>query len=199
MPTVPRPVLCLASVSPRRRELLAQIGVPHTIVGAHIDENVRPEEGAREYVIRMAREKALAVRAKGEKLPVLGADTAVVLDEAIFGKPKGRADALAMLGRLSGRTHSVLTAMALSAGGELCVSVSTSEVRFRPLSAEECAAYWETGEPQDKAGGYAIQGCGAVFIEWLSGSYSGVMGLPLYETAELLRAAGVACWYGGSR
>lgn len=122
-----------------------------------------------------------------------------MLDEVIFGKPTGRADGLAMLGRLSGRTHSVLTAVALSAGRELCVSVSASEVRFRPLSAEECAAYWETGEPHDKAGGYAIQGRGAVFIEWLSGSYSGVMGLPLYETAELLRAAGVPCWYGASR
>ncbi|HWG31024.1 MAG TPA: Maf family protein [Steroidobacteraceae bacterium] len=199
MRTVSEPVLCLASVSPRRQELLSQIGVPHTVTGAHIDETVRPEEGAREYVIRMAREKALAVRGKGERLPVLAADTTVVLDEVIFGKPTGRADGLAMLGRLSGRTHSVLTAVALSAGQELSVSVSASEVRFRPLSAEECAAYWETGEPHDKAGSYAIQGRGAVFIEWLSGSYSGVMGLPLYETAELLRAAGVPCWYGASR
>jgi septum formation protein len=199
MPSVHKPVLCLASVSPRRQELLAQIGVPHSVVGAHIDEKVMPAESAREYVIRMAREKALAVRAKGEQLPVLAADTTVVLDEVIFGKPKGRADGLAMLGRLSGRTHSVLTAVALSAGGELAVSVSASEVRFRPLSAQECAAYWETGEPHDKAGAYAIQGRGAVFIEWLSGSYSGVMGLPLYETAELLRAAGVSCWDGASR
>jgi septum formation protein len=193
------PVLCLASVSPRRHELLAQIGVPHTGVGAHIDEAVLPDEGPREYVTRMAREKALAVRRKGETLPVLAADTAVVLDEVIFGKPKGRADGLAMLSQLSGRTHDVLTAVALSVGGDVSVSVSTSEVRFRPLSPEECAAYWETEEPQDKAGGYAIQGRGAVFIEWLSGSYSGVMGLPLYETAELLRAAGVPCWYGASR
>jgi septum formation protein len=199
MPSVHKPVLCLASVSPRRQELLAQIGVPHSVVGAPIDEKVMPAESAREYVIRMAREKALAVRAKGEQLPVLAADTTVVLDEVIFGKPKGRADGLAMLGRLSGRTHSVLTAVALSAGGELAVSVSASEVRFRPLSAQECAAYWETGEPHDKAGAYAIQGRGAVFIEWLSGSYSGVMGLPLYETAELLRAAGVSCWDGASR
>ena len=199
MRTVSEPVLCLASVSPRRQELLSQIGVPHTVTGAHIDETVGPEEGAREYVIRMAREKALAVRGKGERLPVLAADTTVVLDEVIFGKPTGRSDALAMLGRLSGRTHSVLTAVALSAGRELSVSVSASEVRFRPLSAEECAAYWETGEPRDKAGRYAIQGRGAIFIEWLSGSYSGVMGLPLYETAELLRAAGVPCWYGASR
>jgi septum formation protein len=193
---MPDPVLCLASVSPRRRELLTQIGVPHTVLGAHIDESVLFEEGPREYVTRMAREKALAVRGKGGTLPVLAADTIVVLDEVIFGKPKGRGDGIAMLGKLSGRTHEVLTAVALSADAGVSVSVSTSEVRFRPLSTEECVAYWETGEPHDKAGGYAIQGRGAVFIDWLSGSYSGVMGLPLYETAELLRAAGVPCWYG---
>ncbi len=193
------PLLCLASVSPRRHELLAQIGVPHTIVGAHIDETALPDEAPREYVMRMARAKALAVRQKGETLPVLAADTTVVLDDVIFGKPKGRADGLAMLSQLSGRAHDVLTAVALSVGADVSVSLSTSEVRFRPLSALECAAYWESGEPHDKAGGYAIQGRGAVFIEWLSGSYSGVMGLPLYETAELLRAAGVPCWYGDSR
>jgi septum formation protein len=199
MRKMPDPILCLASVSPRRQELLAQIGVPHTVVGAHIDETVRRDEAPREYVSRMAREKALAVRAKGELLPVLAADTTVVLDEVVFGKPKGRADGLEMLTQLSGRTHQVLTAVALSVGADVSLSVSTSEVRFRPLAPEECAAYWETGEPHDKAGGYAIQGRGAVFIEWLSGSYSGVMGLPLFETAELLQAAGVPCWYGGSR
>ncbi len=204
MGTIPDPVLCLASVSPRRQELLAQIGVPHTVVGAHIDEAALPDEGPRDYVMRMAREKALAVRGQiehkgGKLLPVLAADTTVVLDEVIFGKPKGKADGLAMLGKLSGRSHDVLTAVALSVGEGVSVTISTSQVRFRPLSPEECAAYWETGEPHDKAGGYAIQGRGAVFIEWLSGSYSGVMGLPLYETAELLRAAGVPCWYGGSR
>ncbi len=199
MRKIPDPVLCLASVSPRRQELLAQIGVPHTVLGAHIDEAVRRDEAPRDYVVRMAREKALAVRAMGEVLPVLAADTTVILDEVIFGKPNGRADGLAMLSKLSARTHQVLTAVGLSVGSEVSLSVSTSEVRFRPLSPEECAAYWETGEPHDKAGGYAIQGRGAVFIEWLSGSYSGVMGLPLFETAELLQAAGVPCWYGGSR
>lgn len=193
------PVLCLASVSPRRHELLTQIGVPHAVTGAHIDEAVRPDEGAREYVTRMAREKALAVRKKGETLPVLAADTTVVLDDVIFGKPTGRSDGLAMLRALSGRAHDVLTAVALAVGEDVSVIVSTSEVRFRLLTLEECEAYWETGEPRDKAGGYAIQGRGAVFVEWLSGSYSGVMGLPLFETAELLRAAGVPCWHGGSR
>jgi len=190
------PTLCLASVSPRRRELLEQIGVPHIVVGADIDETTLAGEAPRDYVLRMARQKALTVRERGEPLPVLAADTTVVLDDVIYGKPRDREDGLAMLGRLSGRTHGVLTAVAVadSRGVELRLSVST--VRFRTLSSQECAAYWETGEPCDKAGGYAVQGAAAVFIESLSGSYSGVMGLPLFETAELLRAAGVPYWEG---
>jgi septum formation protein len=188
------PLVCLASVSPRRRELLTQIGVPHTVVGADIDESVRPAEAPRDYVLRMARQKALTVRERGEALPVLAADTTVVLDNTIYGKPRDRADGMAMLGRLSGRTHEVLTAVALANGNEVTVRLSVSTVRFRGLSPEECASYWDTGEPRDKAGGYAIQGAAAVFIEALSGSYSGVMGLPLFETARLLRAAGVPYW-----
>jgi septum formation protein len=188
------PLVCLASVSPRRRELLTQIGVPHTVVGADIDESVRPAEAPRDYVLRMARQKALTVRDRGEALPVLAADTTVVLDNTIYGKPRDRADGMAMLGRLSGRTHEVLTAVALANGNEVTVRLSVSTVRFRGLSPEECASYWDTGEPRDKAGGYAIQGAAAVFIEALSGSYSGVMGLPLFETGELLRAAGVPYW-----
>ena len=191
------PLVCLASVSPRRRELLAQIGVPHTVVGADIDESVRPGEAPRDYVLRMARQKALTVRERGEVLPVLAADTTVVLDNTIYGKPRDRGDGMAMLGRLSGRTHEVLTAVALADRNEVTVRLSVSTVRFRGLSTEECAAYWDTGEPRDKAGGYAIQGAAAVFIESLSGSYSGVMGLPLFETAELLRAAGVPYWEQG--
>lgn len=188
------PLVCLASVSPRRRELLAQIGVPHIVTGAHIDETAHPGEAPRDYVMRMAREKALTVRENGESLPVLAADTTVVLDDAIYGKPRDRGDGIAMLARLSGRTHEVLTAVALADSHGVALRLSASSVCFRQLTLEECAAYWETGEPHDKAGGYAVQGAAAVFIESLRGSYSGVMGLPLYETAELLRAAGVAYW-----
>ena len=188
------PLVCLASVSPRRRELLAQIGVPYRVVGADIDESVRSGEAPRDYVLRMARQKALTVRERGETLPVLAADTTVVLDNTIFGKPLDRDDGLAMLGRLSGRTHEVMTAVALANSRDVTLRLSVSTVRFRGLSPEECAAYWETGEPRDKAGGYAVQGAAAVFIESLSGSYSGVMGLPLFETGELLRAAGVPYW-----
>ncbi len=189
-----KPLVCLASVSPRRRELLAQIGVPHTITGAHIDETAHTGETPRDYVLRMARQKALTVRAGGERLPVLAADTTVVLDDVIYGKPRDREDGIAMLARLSGRTHEVLTAVAIAAERGVTLRLSASSVRFRALTLEECAAYWETGEPHDKAGGYAVQGAAAVFIESLSGSYSGVMGLPLFETAELLRGAGIAYW-----
>jgi septum formation protein len=188
------PVLRLASVSPRRRELLTQIGVPHLVTGAHIDESVHPGERPHDYVQRMARTKAQTVWEQDLSLPVLGADTTVVLDGKVFGKPADRADALRMLGLLSGRTHDVLTAIALASKEGLAIRVSVSAVRFRMLAADEIAAYWETGEPRDKAGAYAIQGLGAVFIESLTGSFSGVMGLPLFETSELLRAAGVPCW-----
>jgi septum formation protein len=192
-----QPVVCLASVSPRRRELLSQIGVPHTVVGADIDETAHSGELPREYVLRMARQKALTVRERGERLPVLAADTTVVLDDVIYGKPRDRADGIAMLGRLSARTHEVLTAVAVADARGVDLRLSVSRVRFRGLTPEECAAYWDTGEPRDKAGGYAVQGAAAVFIESLSGSYSGVMGLPLFETAELLRAAGVGYWERG--
>jgi len=190
------PLLCLASMSPRRRELLWQIGVPHVVSAAHIDEAVRSAEGAADYVVRMARAKALAVHGRGGQLPVLAADTTVVVDGLICGKPSDEAEAVAMLQRLSGRSHQVLTAVALATDDGVAFRLSASEVRFRRLSREECAAYWRTGEPRDKAGGYAVQGRGAVFIEHLSGSYSGVMGLPLFETAQLLDAAGVGCWQG---
>jgi septum formation protein len=189
------PILCLASVSPRRRELLSQIGVPHIVAGADIDEAVLPGEAPRDYVTRLAREKALAVQ-RGQALPVLAADTTVVLDGKVFGKPRDREDAIGMLSALSGRTHEVLTAVALCSANAVTQRLSASLVHFRTISRDECAAYWETGEPRDKAGGYAIQGLGAVFVESLNGSYSGVMGLPLFETGEMLRVAGIGSWRG---
>lgn len=192
------PVICLASSSPRRRELLSQIGVPHVVAGADIDESVLPDETPRAYVIRLAREKALAIRRTGQQLPVLAADTTVVVDSRVFGKPRDRTDAIEMLGTLAGRAHEVLTAIALASSQGVSERLISSTVRFRAISPEECAAYWDTGEPRDKAGGYAIQGLGAVFVESLSGSYSAVMGLPLFETGELLQAAGIQFWNGAS-
>ncbi len=197
MTSEPTPALvCLASASPRRRDLLWQIGVAHKAVPANLDENPLPAESPHDYVERLAVEKAMTVRHRGERLPVLAADTAVVLDGVVFGKPVDRADALAMLGRLSGRVHQVLTAVALASERSVEVRVSATSVRLRELTLAEREAYWQSGEPRDKAGGYAIQGYGAVFVESLSGSYSGVVGLPLAETAELLRAAGIAVWRG---
>lgn len=197
-PAAPDPLICLASMSPRRRELLAQIGVPHTVVAAHVDESLLPDESPADYVARLAQLKALTIRQQGEPLPVLAADTTVVLEGAVFGKPAGRADGLAMLAALAGRTHEVLTAVALATGRGLALRVNRSSVRFRDIGRAELEAYWETGEPRDKAGGYAIQGYGAIFVAALSGSYSGVMGLPLLETAELLRDAGIRCWIGAT-
>jgi septum formation protein len=187
----------LASASPRRRELLSQIGVSFQVVNVAIDESVAAGEGAVAYVTRLAEAKAGAGRrhSDGEGLParpVIAADTAVIIDGEILGKPGDCEDALRMLTRLSGRTHEVLTAVALATVGGLASRVSRSEVTFRPISAVEAREYWNTGEPCDKAGGYAIQGYGAVFVAGLHGSFSGVMGLPLFETAELLRQSGVA-------
>jgi nucleoside triphosphate pyrophosphatase len=188
------PVLRLASASPRRRELLAQIGVPHAVAVADVDESARDGEAVSTYVERLARAKAEAIWERGGDLPVLGADTTVVLGEVSLGKPRDRAQGLSMLEALAGREHRVLTAVALvTAAGTRCLT-SASTVRMRASTAQERERYWETGEPRDKAGGYAIQGLGAVFIESLLGSYSGVMGLPLFETARLLAAAGVPCW-----
>ncbi len=190
----------LASRSPRRRELLHQAGIPFQVVDVAVDESVSAGEPAAAYVQRLAESKAAAgwreVHGRGGQ-PVLAADTAVVLGERILGKPADREDALAMLKALSGRTHVVLTAVAMrGAGGGAC-RISRSEVTFREISAAECSAYWETAEPRDKAGAYAIQGFAAVFIAALNGSYSGVMGLPLFETAELLETAGVPRWRRG--
>lgn len=196
------PHIYLASNSPRRRELLAQIAVRFRVIALSLDETPLPGEAPDDYVRRVALEKARAGRElvagrSGSDLPVLAADTAVVVDERVLGKPRDREDALAMLRLLSGRGHRVLSAVAL-VGADEAVALSVSEVRFRSIGEAEARAYWETGEPADKAGGYAIQGLGALFVEHLSGSYSGVMGLPLFETAELLRAAGIPLLAGPS-
>jgi septum formation protein len=189
--------LHLASGSPRRRELLAQIGVPFVTLSAAVDETALPNESAERYVERLAREKALAGLAALEQpkaAVVLGADTSVVLDGRILGKPENRAEALATLAALSGREHQVLTAVALASGERIESRVVTSRVRFRPLRAGEAEAYWDTGEPRDKAGSYGIQGLAAVFVSQIEGSYSAVVGLPLCETAQLLEEFGIPCW-----
>ncbi|WP_163560196.1 Maf family protein [Halomonas sp. NO4] len=189
------PVLCLASASPRRRELLASIGVPVVVQPVDLDEAVQHDEGAADYVRRLARDKARA-GSRHSTLPTLGSDTAVVLDSEILGKPRDREQAAAMLGALAGRSHEVLTGVAVAGpAGLLDVCVATRVV-MRPISAYEIAAYWATGEPVDKAGGYAIQGLAAVFVERIEGSHSAVVGLPLFETAALLTRQGVPLWNG---
>ena len=189
--------IVLASASERRSQLLRQIGVRHEVVAADIDESPRPGEQPADYVQRLARHKAQAVvtvlRGRPD-CPVLAADTAVVQDSRIFGKPADEAACVAMLGALAGRTHAVLTAIALWDDGRVRQALSTSYVAFRAIGADECRRYWASGEPAGKAGGYAIQGRGAVFVSHLEGSFSGVMGLPLYETAAVLDAAGVRRW-----
>ncbi|PMX03489.1 septum formation inhibitor Maf [Pseudomonas sp. FW215-R2] len=189
--------LYLASGSPRRRELLTQIGVPFTAISADIDETPLANESPTAYVERLARGKAEAGRCSvvcDTPFCVLGADTAVVLDGKILGKPVDEADACAMLMMLSGKEHEVLTAIAVL-DGERCESqVVRSLVRFRAISRVEAAAYWASGEPRDKAGGYGIQGLGAVFVAGLNGSYSAVVGLPVCESAELLGHFGIPCW-----
>ncbi|MDZ5433453.1 Maf family protein [Pseudomonas fluorescens] len=189
--------LYLASNSPRRRELLTQIGVPFTAISADIDETPLTHESPSAYVERLARGKAAAGRdsvVSNAPFCVLGADTAVVLDGKILGKPVDEADACAMLNMLSGKEHEVLTAIALLEGARCESRVVRSVVRFRPIDSNEAVAYWASGEPRDKAGGYGIQGLGAVFVAGLDGSYSAVVGLPLCETAELLGHFGIPCW-----
>jgi septum formation protein len=194
----------LASRSPRRRELLRQIGVKHEILvlrlgmnrGTDVDESIRPGESAEDYVLRIARDKAdagqrvLSMRAVLPR-PVLAADTTVVVDGKVLGKPGSPTEAASFLRQLSGRTHEVRTAVGLAVYGHVHTAVSVSRVTFRALTDTEVERYCHTGEPNDKAGGYAIQGVAAIFIERIEGSYSGVMGLPLYETAQLLARAGI--------
>lgn len=184
--------ICLASASPRRLALLEQLGLRCRVMPAHVDERLQAGEAPADYVLRVALDKARAVAGRqGGGRPVLAADTAVVQGAEIFGKPQDADEACAMLARLSGATHEVYTAVAVADGRRVATAVNRSTVRFRPVTPAEARAYWATGEPRDKAGGYAIQGLGAVFVEHLEGSYSGVVGLPLFETARLLGEFGI--------
>jgi septum formation protein len=183
--------IILASASPRRKELLDQIKVTYKVHPVDLDETPLPDETPLDYVQRLAAEKSAACVAQLKtEIPVLAADTAVVLGRVIMGKPKDQADALAMLTQLSGKTHQVYSAISLR-GREHSLAVSITEVTFRSLTDREMLDYWYSGEPVDKAGSYAIQGMGGVFVESIKGSFSGVMGLPLFETAELLSKQGI--------
>ena len=189
------PVLCLVSASPRRQALLASIGVPVTVMPSNVDETPIEGESPAAYVERLAIAKAEAATGK-TTLPVLGSDTAVVVDDTILGKPRDQQHAADMLSLLAGRSHRVLTAVAVSGSRGILSCCVTTEVIMRALTADEIECYWHTGEPVDKAGGYAIQGLAAIFIERIQGSHSAVVGLPLFETTRLLRQQGVPIWAG---
>ena len=191
--TISTPVLCLASASPRRRALLASIGVPVTVHPCNIDETPLVDELAASYVRRLAVAKAEAA-APHTPLPTLGSDTAVVVDGRILGKPVDAAEGAEMLRLLSGRRHEVLTAVAVSGPLGVLSCCVTTQVTMREIEDDEVMAYWRTGEPADKAGGYAIQGLAAIFVKEIQGSHSAVVGLPLFETAHLLRQQGVPIW-----
>ncbi|MEE9397234.1 MAG: nucleoside triphosphate pyrophosphatase [Methylococcales bacterium] len=193
-----KPQIILASQSPRRRELLNQIGITFIIRSVEVDEHPLQGEAAKDYVARVAAEKSLAAFNRYDTeldLPVLAADTSVVLDGEIFGKPADKDDAFRMLMKLSGQCHEVISAVSLR-GKRHWETLSVSSVRFRRLHQQEVSAYWRTGEQQDKAGAYAIQGKGALFVSRIEGSYSGIVGLPLNETADLLKDAGIQLWEG---
>ncbi len=187
------PQLYLASASPRRQDILQQMGLVFSVVAQNIEEQYQPDESAQDYVLRLAVEKSKD-GLKGlprQNIPVLGADTIVAVDGKILEKPENREHGIEMLLSLSGRTHQVMTAVALSNENKIQSSFSVSEVLFAPLSRKICENYWQTGEPVDKAGSYAVQGQGALFIKNINGSYSGVMGLPIYETGLLLNQFGI--------
>ena len=196
------PSLYLASQSPRRRELLQQIGVSFQVVDAVVTEVPHGNEIPSEYVQRLAQEKAKAglanlKRLQWEDRPVLGADTIVVINNEILEKPRDSEHAAAMLSKLSGATHQVMTAVAMITDDRQQIKLSVTDVVFRPLSDSEIDSYWQTREPYDKAGGYAIQGLGAVFVQQIRGSYTGVVGLPIEQTILLLREFSVPWWQSG--
>lgn len=184
------PVLQLASTSPRRQEILRSLGLTFTVIAVEIDESRLEGETPRQMVLRLAANKAAAAVSADSQL-VIGADTIVVLGDKVLGKPRGMDDAVEMLVKLSGRSHTVLTGVALWSSTGITSALSQTEVRFREIGRDEARAYWHSGEPCDKAGSYAIQGRGGTFVAAISGSYSGVVGLPVYELAELLGNAGI--------
>jgi septum formation protein len=188
------PPLLLASNSPRRRELLLRLGVAFQVRPQDIDESVLNVEKPYDYVRRVALEKALSALAANPDALVLAADTSVIVDDQILGKPQDSGDALSMLSLLSNREHTVLTAVTLANSEKQRSTVVRTTVNFRSISAAEAQRYWATGEPIGKAGGYAIQGFGAAFVESIEGSFSNVVGLPLFETAQYLQEFGVAIW-----
>ncbi|MFT4047278.1 MAG: Maf family protein [Solimonas sp.] len=189
---MPSPQLLLASQSPRRAELLRQLGLRIVVAPADVAEGAHDGEAPARYAQRIALEKARAGWAASDgALPVLGADTDVVLDGRILGKPKDRADALAMLAALSDREHEVYSAVAVVRGEQEGLALSVTRVAFGVITPAQAAAYWASGEPADKAGAYGIQGLGAQFVRGIRGSYSGVVGLPLYETTTLLKQFGI--------
>lgn len=184
--------LCLASASPRRRALLEQIGLTCLQYPVDLDERVLPGESPPSYVMRLAEQKAQAGRNRsGTHLPVLGSDTSVVFQGEILGKPRDTRHAVNMLMRLSGSTHQVMTGVAVCQHDRVQSLISVTDVTFRTLTEAECFAYCDSGEPFDKAGAYGIQGLAAVFVRSVSGSYSNVVGLPLFETADLLKQFGI--------
>ncbi len=190
-----QPQLYLASASPRRRELLAQVGLAVEVLVQDIDESLLPGEQPEPYVTRLAAEKAKAALRDPRcrlPLPVLAADTTVVCAGRVLGKPATLGEARQMLQLLSGRTHQVLTAVAVALRDEVAVTLVSTDVSFRELGSAEIDAYWATGEPRDKAGAYGVQGIGAAFVARIEGSYSGVVGLPLFETLQLLQKFGVS-------
>jgi len=186
------PQLILASKSPRRKELLAQLGYQFTSLSADIDESVKYNEPAEQYVVRLAIEKAIFIaKNQPETTLILGSDTSVVFENHILGKPVDLDDCLNQLSMLSNKQHQVITAIAVVKGQQVNSVAVTTDVTFKPLNNEEITRYWHTGEPQDKAGSYGIQGIGGQFVKQIYGSYSAVVGLPLYETAQLLAKFGM--------
>ena len=186
----------LASASPRRRDLLNLIGISHEVRPANIDETMRSREAPRRHAERLAREKANAIAVRDPDLIVIGADTVVVINRKVLGKPTDAADAARMLGMLSGREHTVVTAVAVSRGRKLRSAVEEVRVKFRRLRDDEIEAYIATGEPMDKAGAYGIQGFGATIVERIEGDYFAVMGLPLGRLVGLMRDVGVKYGFG---